>query len=284
METVGIIGACGGFGRWIAGLCSSNSAPVVVSDLGSELSNVAVVQQSRIVFVCVPIGATRQVVQEIAPTLTTAHLLVDLTSVKTPFLEILSGLPCEVLSLHPMFAPSVGHGNGQSCVSCAIRPGERSGRILAWFSGRGIRMIPMEPEAHDRMMAVVQGLTHFQAIAAAHCMMRLGFDVQASVELSSPVYRLRLAMIGRILGHDPRLYAEIQTFNPYIPEVLRVLADSSALLLGQVETKDVAGFVAECEQITQVFGEFTRQSLAESEQIIASLTQPARSREYTSVP
>jgi prephenate dehydrogenase len=140
-------------------------------------------------------------------------------------------------------------------------------------------MIPMEPEAHDRMMAVVQGLTHFQAIAAAHCMMRLGFDVQASVELSSPVYRLRLAMIGRILGHDPRLYAEIQTFNPYIPEVLRVLADSSALLLGQVETKDVAGFVAECEKITQVFGEFTQQSLAESERIIASLSQPARSRE-----
>lgn len=275
METIGIIGARGGFGRWIADLCASTSAPVVVSDVDSELSNTAVVERSRIVFLCVPIGITSQVLREIAPALTSEHLLVDLTSVKTPFLEILSGLPCEVLSLHPMFAPSVGPGNGQSCVSCAIRPGERSGTVLAWFSERGIRMIPMEPEAHDRMMAVVQGLTHFQAIAAAHCMMRLGFDVQASVELSSPVYRLRLAMIGRILGHDPRLYAEIQTFNPYIPEVLRELADSSGLLQRQVESKDVAGFVAECEQIKHVFGEFTRQSLAESERIIASLARPA---------
>jgi hypothetical protein len=112
--------------------------------IDSELSNTAVVARSRIVFLRVPIGVTSQVLREIAPALTSEHLLVDLTSVKTPFLEILSGLHCEVLSLHPMFAPSVGLGHGQSCVSCSIRPGERSGTVLVWFSERGIRMIPME--------------------------------------------------------------------------------------------------------------------------------------------
>jgi prephenate dehydrogenase len=131
----------------------------------------------------------------------------------------------------------------------------------------------MEPAEHDKMMAVVQGLTHFQAISAAHCMMRLGFNVQESVTVSSPVYRLRLAMIGRILGHDPRLYAEIQTYNPHIPDVLRTLADSSALLQEQVESKDVNGFVAECEKIRQAFGDFTAQSVAESDRIIAALAR-----------
>jgi len=131
----------------------------------------------------------------------------------------------------------------------------------------------MEPEEHDRMMAVVQGLTHFQAISAAHCMMRLGFDIEASVEISSPVYRLRLAMIGRILGHDPRLYAEIQTHNPYIPDILRALAESSSLLQERVETKNADGFVAECEKIRSSFGEFAARSLIESERIIAALAK-----------
>jgi prephenate dehydrogenase len=273
METVGIIGARGGFGKWLSELWSSHTVSLIASDIDSEISNTEVVRRARIVFVCVPISVTREVLEEIEPELTADHLLVDLTSVKTPFLEILSRLPTEVLSLHPMFAPTVGSGHGQSCVSCAIRSGHRSRHVTALFSDRGVRMIPMEPGEHDRMMAVVQGLTHFQAISAAHCMMRLGFDVQESIDVSSPVYRLRLAMIGRILGHDPRLYAEIQTYNPYIPDVLRTLADSSALLQEHVESKDVRSFVTECEKIKQAFGDFTTQSVAESERIIAALAR-----------
>jgi prephenate dehydrogenase len=273
METVGIIGGRGGFGKWLSELCSSHSVSVIASDIDSELSNIDVVHRSRVVFVCVPIGVTRAVLEEIEPDLSPDHLLVDLTSVKTPFLEVLSRLPSEVLSLHPMFAPTVGSGHGQSCVSCAIRSGHRSRHVAALFSARGVRMIPMEPGEHDRMMAVVQGLTHFQAISAAHCMMRLGFDVQESINVSSPVYRLRLAMIGRILGHDPRLYAEIQTYNPYIPDVLKALADSSSLLQDYVESKDVRNFVAECEKIKHAFGDFTTQSVAESERIIAALAR-----------
>jgi prephenate dehydrogenase len=273
MEKVGVIGGRGGFGKWIADLCSSHSVSLIESDIDSEISNTEVARRARIVFVCVPIGATQAVLEQIEPHLTTEHLLVDLTSVKTPFLEILARLPSEVLSLHPMFAPTVGSGHGQSCVSCAIRSGHRSRHVTSWFSARGVRMIPMEPGEHDRMMAVVQGLTHFQAISAAHCMMRLGFNVQESVTVSSPVYRLRLAMIGRILGHDPRLYAEIQTYNPHIPDVLRALAHSSALLQEHVESRDVSGFVAECEKIKQAFGDFTTRSVAESERIIATLAR-----------
>ncbi len=275
MKTVGVIGGRGGFGKWISDLCEQRSLSVIMSDIDSELSNREVVRRAGVVFVCVPIGVTRSVLEEVELDLTFDHLLVDLTSVKTPFLEVLSRVPSEVLSLHPMFAPTVGSGYGQSCVSCSIRSGHRSRQVTSWFSDRGVRMIPMEPGEHDRMMAVVQGLTHFQAISAAHCMMRIGFDVQGSVDVSSPVYRLRLAMIGRILGHDPRLYAEILTYNPYIPDVLRTLADSSALLQGQVESKDVAGLVAECEKIKRAFGDFTERSVVESERIIAALAQAA---------
>ncbi len=276
METVGILGARGGFGAWIKELCVANAATIVESDLNSELSNREVVTQARFVFVCVPLGTTRDVLIEIEPVLTAEHTLVDLTSVKTPFVDILHRLPCEVLSLHPMFAPTVGSGQGQSCVSCVIRSGHRSHLVTALFSARGIRMIPMEPDQHDRMMAVVQGLTHFQAITAAHCMMELGFDVQSSVDVSSPVYRLRLAMIGRILAHDPRLYAEIQISNPYIPQVLRQLANSAELLQEQVRQRNVDGFVAECDKIKSAFREFSAQALCESERSIAALAHVKR--------
>lgn len=273
METVGVLGASGGFGRWIVDLCAHWAPTIFTSDVNTELSNREVVRQARLVFVCVPLGRTNEVLLEIEPDLTAEHTVVDLTSVKTPFLDILTRLPSEVLSLHPMFAPTVGSGRGQSCISCEIRSGRRSQLVTSLFSARGIRLIPMEPDDHDRMMAVVQGLTHFQAISAAHCMMQLGFDVQASVDVSSPVYQLRLAMIGRILGHDPRLYAEIQTYNPHIAKVLRTLADSSVLLHELVRIRNVEGFVTECEKIKRTFSDFTARSVVESERIIAALTK-----------
>jgi prephenate dehydrogenase len=119
----------------------------------------------------------------------------------------------------------------------------------------------MTPEAHDKMMAVVQGLTHFQAIAAAHCMEALGFDPGSSLESASPVYRLRLAMIGRILAQNPRLYAEIQIFNPFVREALEQLRSSQERLMGFVTAADVDGFVAEFERVRDTLGSFSSESL-----------------------
>jgi prephenate dehydrogenase len=126
----------------------------------------------------------------------------------------------------------------------------------------------MSPEAHDRMMAVVQGLTHFQAIAAAHCMEALDFDPGASLESASPVYRLRLAMIGRILAQNPRLYAEIQIFNPFVREVLEQLQRSHERLMEFVIARDVDGFAAEFERVRGRLGSFTSESLQELSRLV----------------
>jgi prephenate dehydrogenase len=122
-------------------------------------------------------------------------------------------------------------------------------------------------------MAVVQGLTHFQAIAAAHAMATLEFIPEDTLESASPVYRLRLAMVGRILAQNPRLYAEIQVYNPYVREVLVALEESSRLLQGFVERRDVDGFVAEFERARDALGTFRERALEESNALIQALAK-----------
>jgi prephenate dehydrogenase len=126
----------------------------------------------------------------------------------------------------------------------------------------------MSTESHDRMMAVVQGLTHFQAIAAAHCMATLGFNPDESWRFASPVYRLRLAMIGRILAQNPRLYAEIQIFNPFVRDVLQTLSRSHETLARFVELKDVDGFVREFERVRESLGSFSQRALEETARML----------------
>jgi len=140
----------------------------------------------------------------------------------------------------------------------------------------GIELIDMTPEQHDRTMAIVQGVTHFQAIAAAHCLAELGFDPQVSLAAASPVYRIRLAMIGRILAQNPRLYAEIQIFNPYVRDALAAMERSSRALFEAVADRDVDRFVAEFERARRGLRGFERTALEESDRLIAALGSSQR--------
>lgn len=268
---IGIIGGRGRFGEWLRGLFEKNGYEVTIADVGTSMTNREVARSADIVCVSVPIGVTLEVLKEIAPELGADKLVVDLTSVKTHLVPVLKAMQCEVLSLHPMFAPSLRSYVGQTCAVCRIRSGHQAGYIEALFSREGVSLVEMTPDEHDRMMAVIQGLTHFQALAAAHCMMQMGFDPQSSLTVSSPVYRLRMLMIGRILAQDPNLYAEIQVLNPYVKEVLKELGKSSALLEGKISEADVAGFVAECTRIRETFGSFPDRALQESNQVIENL-------------
>ena len=266
--TVGIIGGKGQLGGWCADLFQQRGYPLLIADRDTEQANLELVERASIVVVSVPIGVTGDVLREIQGSLRPNQLVVDLTSVKTPFVPIMESAKAEVLSVHPMFAPSLSSKSGQTCISCEVRCGKLAETFLSVLRDEGLRVVSMSPEAHDRMMAVVQGLTHFQAIAAAHCMEALDFDPGASLESASPVYRLRLAMIGRILAQNPRLYAEIQIYNPFVREVLEQLRRSHERLMGFVVTRDVDGFVAEFERVRARLGSFTSESLQELSRLV----------------
>jgi prephenate dehydrogenase len=268
---IGIVGGLGAMGRWFHRVFEAVGLEVEVADRDTPLSNGELARRVDIVVVAVPIGVTAAVMQELLPALRADQLLVDLTSVKTPVVDLLRSAPGEVLSLHPMFGPSAPSLEGQVVVVCPIRRGSRAPLLESVLREQGAILTETDPETHDRMMAVIQGVTHFQSIVAAHCLGTLGIDMDRSLEFASPVYRARIVMMGRILAQDPRLYAEIQTLNPYIPEVLEALLDSSRALLERVRTGDTAGVADMFSEAAGHLGSFKERALAESNRMIAAL-------------
>jgi prephenate dehydrogenase len=75
-------------------------------------------------------------------------------------------------------------------------------------------------------------------------------------------------MIGRILAQNPRLYAEIQIFNPFVREVLEQLQRSHERLMEFVIAQDVDGFEAEFERVREKLGAFTTESLQELSRLV----------------
>jgi len=273
VTVVGIIGGTGKLGGLFRKIFEEEGFEVLVSSRTTSLSKEELIRKSDIIIVSVPIKSTIPVIREITPFIKEGKLLMDLTSLKVgPINEMLKS-KADVLGAHPLFAPSIGDVRGQTIILCPQRISNKElyQKVNFILTNRGANIVEMTPEEHDKMMAVIQGLTHFSAIALCHCMKDLNFDIKKSFECTSPVYRLTLDMAGRILNQEPELYADISLLNPITPEILLQYIKSAETLFNKIQTKDREGFIKFFEEASQYLGDFTEKAEKESNLLIKKM-------------
>lgn len=271
---IGIIGGTGGMGTLFSRIFSDAGHEVLVSGRATPLSNADLVEATEVVIVSVPIRSTVPVIREIAPFLSGDHLLCDVTSLKATPVAAMLETKADVLGLHPMFGPSVSSLKNQTVVACPARVApERADDVLDVFREAGAKVTVMDPLEHDRLMAVVQGLTHFTTLTLAGTMRRLSVDLPTLLSVTSPVYQIEMAVIGRILGQDPDLYGPILGENPAVPEVLDAFADAAAEVREAVESGDDDVFARLFREDAAFFADYIPRATEDSEALIRCLAE-----------
>jgi len=251
----GIIGGTGRMGGLFVPVFERAGYDVLVSGRSTTLSAQDIARRSDLVIVSVPIRDTVRVIGEIAPLLTKDQLLCDFTSLKVRPVKAMLESKAGVIGLHPMFGPTVRTLKHQTIIVCPARTDEAHlHALLSLFRSEGAECTITTPEQHDRMMAVVQGLTHFVTLCMADSVRRLGIDIEKTQAFTSPVYQIELSLVGRLLSQDPALYADILQMNPYVPEVLNACRSSAGDLAEIVAQQDPALFRAFFEQNSRHFG------------------------------
>ncbi|VVB54313.1 Ketol-acid reductoisomerase [uncultured archaeon] len=284
---VAIIGGYGGMGRLFAQLLKEEGWEVTITgptkekgkatakELGVEYThdNVKAAKEAEAVIITVPIATTYDGIKEVAPHIKHGGLIMDLTSVKTEPCRIMDEFAAngvEILGSHPVFGPRVRGFEGQPVVLTPIRGKKGAHRITTILHKKRARVITTTPDEHDRVMAVVQGLTHFAYISVGKTLCDLQFNVKESREYASPVYDLMLDMIGRIIGQDPHLYAEIQLYNPYTGLVHETFMSAAESLSNGLESRDEDGFVSAMVKAARHFGDVD-EAMGRSDKAIAGL-------------
>lgn len=239
----GIIGGTGQMGRFFAGAFRAAGWETIVSGRATPLTNRDVAEAADVVMISVPIRATVAVIREIAPFLSDEQVLCDLTSLKVEPVRAMLASRAEVIGLHPMFGPGAASLQGQTIVATPARcsPETLEG-LLSVFRDQGAAITLSTPEDHDRMMAVIQGLTHFGTLAKAETIRRTGADVAETLRFTSPIYRIEMGLIGRLLAQDAALYGDILQMNPAVPEVLGEFEEAIRRLREIVESGDADRF------------------------------------------
>jgi len=233
---VAVIGGTRGLGKWIAGFLKGEGFRVIITGrdrvtgenvskkLGVEYcpDNVRAARDSDIVIISVPIENTLDVIREVAPIMRRGSLLVDVTSVKEEparLMEELAPEGVDVLPTHPMFGPRIRSLAGQVVVLTPLRRSKWVDRAVSFLKEHGARVLVTSPVKHDRMMSVVQVLTHFAYISIALTIRDLSVDVRESRRFASPIYNLMLDTIARIVSQNPYLAYSIQVYNRYGEDV-----------------------------------------------------------------
>ena len=242
---IGIIGGTGGIGRWFAPFFRGEGYPVHVVGRREGMSIPELADRCRVVIVSVPIAATLDVIRLVGPNLPEDSLLMDFTSLKEgPVRAMLEATAAEVIGCHPLFGPDCPSLDGQNVVLC---PG-RGERWLVWlegfFANGGARVTVTTPAEHDRMMALVQGLTHLDTILMGLTLRDSGVAPSALDAFSTPVFRAKRAIVEKVFGASPELYAGLLAGNPNMQGILEIYERNLSLLKELVLNHDAEGLAA----------------------------------------
>ncbi len=278
-----IVGGTGGTGSWFASYFKGHGFRVTVwgpsgkvdvaerLGVGFASDLLAEVADSDVVLLSVPIKETIRVIEEVAPRMKAGSLLMDVTSLKAGPMEAMTRWApagVEVLGTHPMFGPTIPTIRGQTVILVPAL-----GRCDEWLSPMeelfredGARVEVLEAEEHDRIMAVVQALTHFAYISIGSTLRSLDFDVDRSRRFMSPVYEIMIDFVGRILAQSPELYASIQE-NPEAGQVREAYIEECERLSKLADDGNLAGFMEAMAAAADHF-EGREEALARSDRLI----------------
>lgn len=266
-----VLGARGAMGRLMVSLFERAGFPVRAIDIDNLDELPQSVADAGLVMVSVPIDRTAAVIAAL-PKLPEHCVLCDITSVKQiPLDAMLAAHAGPVVGLHPMFGPDVKSLVKQVVVVCHGREPTRYDWLLRQLEAWGALLREESPAAHDQAMQMIQAMRHFTTIAYGVFLSRQPADLERLLRLSSPIYRLELAMVGRLFAQSPMLYADIMLQADALPDLISDYRHALDELLALVRSDDREGLVSRFRDVQAYFGDLAPKLLMESAELLRKM-------------
>lgn len=268
INKVVVIGGKGALGKVLVGLFESSDYSVTVVEKEDWAQRATLLHDADVVILAVPINQTLRIISEL-PQLPAQCILADVTSIKqAPLAAMLNQHQGPVVGLHPMFGPDAPGMIKQVVVVCD----GRDASSYAWFIEQmvvwGAQIHQTEAKVHDKAMAFIQVMRHFNTFVYGQHLQQENPNLTELIAFSSPIYRLELAMVGRLFAQAPSLYADI-IFNDsdniaLLERFHQRFGDAIALLKSQ----DKQAFIACFKEVENWFGHYAAQCLVDSKQML----------------
>ncbi|HET8817773.1 MAG TPA: bifunctional chorismate mutase/prephenate dehydrogenase [Pseudidiomarina sp.] len=265
---VTIVGGAGALGQLFARQFQSAGATVRILDREDWGSADELVANADLVLVSVPIAQTEHAIQQL-PDLDPHTILADVTSIKgKPLQAMLEKHAGPVVGLHPMFGPQQVTLAKQLVVVTHGREQQRYQWLLDSIVRWGAHIREVTASEHDEAMGFVQVMRHLSTFVYGMHLAEERADLQQLLDLSSPIYRLELMMVGRLFAQNAELYADIILSQPQNFAMVRRYINTFSRILGELEHADKTAFIDEFAALKDYFGDYSSNFLEESQRLL----------------
>ncbi|MCT8985660.1 bifunctional chorismate mutase/prephenate dehydrogenase [Shewanella phaeophyticola] len=267
-----IVGGEGKLGQLFTQMLTLSGYKVNSIDKNDWQNADAIFDGAGLVIVTVPINVTCEVIADKLTQLPEHCILADLTSIKQkPLAAMLDAHKVPVVGLHPMFGSDVGSLAKQVVVVCHGREPQAYQWLLQQMEIWGARIVEAEAERHDKAMQLVQAMRHFSTFVYGLNLCKEEADIESLLQFSSPIYRLELAMVGRLFAQDPELYADIIFAQPGSQHAISDYLDNYRDALTMLKAGNRQEFVTQFQRVAKWFGDFAPQFQHESRAMLQSV-------------
>jgi len=270
LRPVVIVGGGGAMGGLLGGLFKQSGFEVRILETGDWDRAETILAGAGLVLVSVPIAATVSVIERLRDLLPPDAVLADVTSRKADALAAMLAVHSgPVVGLHPMCGPTVSTLAKQVVVRCSGRDDEACEWVLDQLQIWGASVVNADAAAHDRAMALIQAQRHFATFVYGVHLHQEDADLAVMLALSSPIYRLELAMTGRLFAQDPDLYADIIFDSPEGLALAERFGDRFAAAVDLYRRGDREAFREQFLAVRRWLGPLADEFLVESSALLA---------------
>lgn len=209
MKKVAIVGF-GRFGKTLKNFLENDFKLIIISK-----KNAVDIVNSDVIFYSVPISSFESVIRSHKKYFKDSHLLIDVLSVKMHPKKILNkylkGSKTQVLLTHPMFGPDSSKNGfaGLPLIMDKFKANEENYSFWKdFFVKKGLKVIEMSAQKHDKLTANSQGVTHF----IGRLLDELKF---APTSIDTLGAKKLQEVMGQTCNDTWQLFSDLQNFNPY---------------------------------------------------------------------
>jgi chorismate mutase/prephenate dehydrogenase len=268
IKKIVVVGGAGALGRIFVDMFMRSGYAVESLEQDDWPKAESILHNVGLVLVAVPIKLSESIISRLT-NLPQDCVLADVTSTKQkPLTAMLAAHKGPVVGLHPMFGPDVPSLVKQIVVVCKGRDSQQYEWLLNQIRIWGGVLQHTTAQEHDDAMVFIQVMRHFCSFVFGSHLSGENPDLQKLIALSSPIYRLELAMVGRLFAQDPTLYADIIFDNKDSNAMLSEFSVKFSQALALVEAGNKGEFIKQFLKIGSWFGDYSKQCLVNSRQLL----------------
>ena len=216
--TISIIGGAGKMGQLMKKVFTKHGIRVYIIGRTTK-QKTRMLKSSHAILFSVPLSEFQTALRGLPQKPLHNKLLVDCSSLVLANKKLLEKHSKNVAFLHCLFGPDVGNLHEQRII---VSPNNNMPpifhRLLNALHKERANIIYATHAQHDKMMALVQALSHHSAIALAKTLHESGATRKELDDFATLTFSLYTALIERIAEQPAEVWAGIQFYNPlFIP-------------------------------------------------------------------